>query len=215
MSQAKPDSAYHHGDLPATLMDLALESIAREGTEKLSLRALARSAGVSATAPYRHFPTKRCLLAALATRGFRQLRAYNEANFDEGGTLEERFLSVGMGYIRFATENPTTYQIMFGSVIDDFSEYPDMAEAAEASYAPVLTMMEEAIAAHPGWDMTPERLGAITWSAVHGVASLLLFALSRRDVELKTGPMHSLVTLQEDPEQALRILSRGILHPGS
>jgi hypothetical protein len=90
-----------------------------------------------------------------------------------------------------------------------------MAEAAEASYAPVLEMMEQAIAAHPGWDMTPERLGAITWSAVHGVASLLLFALSRRDSELKTGPMHSLVTLQEDPEQALRILSRGILHPGS
>ena len=45
MSQAKPEDHYHHGDLPATLMELALESIAREGTEKLSLRALARTAG--------------------------------------------------------------------------------------------------------------------------------------------------------------------------
>ena len=54
-------------------MSLAIEHIAEEGTEKLSLRALAREAGVSATAPYRHFPTKKCLLAALATRGFDDL----------------------------------------------------------------------------------------------------------------------------------------------
>ena len=61
-------TTYHHGDLPETLMALALEHIAESGTEKLSLRALAREAGVSATAPYRHFPSKQCLLAETLRR---------------------------------------------------------------------------------------------------------------------------------------------------
>lgn len=214
MAQTPSDSGYHHGDLPATLMDLALERIAQEGTEKLSLRALAHDAGVSPTAPYRHFPRgKRCLLAALATRGFRELERINEQNSRDEADLEEAFLALGLGYVAFARENPTTYQIMFGTVIHDFSAYSELAEAAEASYAPVQKLIERIIESHPDWDMTPELLGGITWSAVHGIASLLIFGAERMDDDQDRTPNQALKALAGDPETALRTLVQGILHP--
>ncbi len=206
-------ATYHHGDLPATLMALALEHIAREGTEKLSLRALAREAGVSATAPYKHFPTKRCLLAALATRGFRSLGAANSAVQVSGGTLEDAFVQMGMAYIRFATENPTTYQIMFGTVIEDFSEYPDLAEASEQSFSPLRNLIDLALAERPTWQMTPELLGGLIWSSVHGIASLAIFATTRHDMDksLMRRPNQALAALIREQERALRIQMRGLL----
>ncbi len=86
---------YHHGDLAGTLMEAALQHIAAEGTESLSLRALAREAGVSATAPYRHFPSKQCLLAALATRGFKRLRDAMSTGLEPDMAVEDRFRAVG------------------------------------------------------------------------------------------------------------------------
>ncbi len=215
-AEATGDSAYHHGDLPATLMELALEHIAREGTEKLSLRALAREAGVSATAPYKHFPTKRCLLAALATRGFRALEAANSA-VQISGELEDSFVEMGLAYIRFATENPTAYQIMFGTVIDDFSAYPDLAEAAEASFSPVRQLIDLALARRPDWDMTPELLGGLIWTMVHGMASLIIFAAFRLDMDeaLLRRPNQALAALIQDQERALRIQVRGVLSQGA
>ena len=214
--QAKSEGTYHHGDLPATLMDLALAHIALEGTEKLSLRALAREAGVSATAPYRHFPTKRCLLAALATRGFRALRDANEAVTVAPGDLEGAFIRMGMAYVRFATENPTAYQIMFGTVIEDFTEYPDLAEAADQSFTPVRLLIERALKKRPGWDMTPELLAATIWTTVHGMASLLIFGASRLDVDkaLMRRPNQALAALMTDQEKVLRTLIRGVLAEG-
>ncbi|MEM8766872.1 MAG: TetR/AcrR family transcriptional regulator [Pseudomonadota bacterium] len=207
---------YHHGDLPATLMDMALEKIAEEGTEKLSLRALAREAGVSPTAPYRHFPTKRCLLAALATRGFRRLQAINDSHDLDGADLEESFVALGMGYIRFAQENPTTYQIMFGTVIDDFSEYPDLTNAADESYAPVRTLIELILAQHPDSDLSVDLLGGVTWSIVHGMASLLIFGKDkmRTGTDLHRGPVQAVMALMVEPEKALRTLVHGMLSEG-
>ncbi len=197
-------------------MDMALEKIAEEGTEKLSLRALAREAGVSPTAPYRHFPTKRCLLAALATRGFRRLREINESHDLDGADLEESFVVLGMGYIRFAVDNPTTYQIMFGTVIDDFSEYPDLTASADASYAPVKALIELTLARHPDWDLSVELLGGVTWSMVHGIASLLIFGKDkmRTGNDLHRGPNQAVMALMVDPEKALRTLVHGMLKEG-
>ena len=71
--------AYHHGNLRAELLDTAIEQLREQGTEDLSLRALARAIGVSQTAPYRHFADKGELLAAMATRGYRNLLATLES----------------------------------------------------------------------------------------------------------------------------------------
>ncbi len=170
---AKPKNSYHHGELPGVLMALALDHIEASGTEKLSLRALAREAGVSQTAPYRHFPTKRCLLAALATKGFVSLRESMRLAMDDELTVQGRFIAMGEAYVRFALDNPTTYQLMFGAVLGDFSDYDMLHDAAAESYDQVLETLR-ALIAENNLDEDPMHLGGVVWSGVHGMASLLL-----------------------------------------
>src|SRR5215470_4643684 len=74
-TQKKPARKYHHGDLRRALVDAALAIVERAGPGALSLRELARRAGVSHAAPYRHFESREALLAALATEGFLGLGA--------------------------------------------------------------------------------------------------------------------------------------------
>ncbi|MEZ5549587.1 MAG: TetR/AcrR family transcriptional regulator [Pseudomonadales bacterium] len=210
---ADSNDSYHHGDLAVTLMDLALARISAEGTERLSLRGLAREAGVSPAAPYRHFPSKRCLLAALATRGFRELLSRVQAHERLSEDLEERLLNLGRAYIGFALDRPTTYQIMFGTIVDDFSAYADLAAAAEAAYAPVLAAMAALIERYPHWQMTPVQLGGVTWAAVHGIASLVLFRTGSADQSNQRLTTRSLDALQADTDAALRLLMQGVLHP--
>ena len=203
--------SYHHGDLRETLMANALAHIAAEGTEKLSLRALAREAGVSATAPYRHFPTKRCLLAALATRGFRQLTEHIRKTVGAEMSLEERLIAMGVGYVEFALANPTAYQLMFGSVLGDFSDYGELVTASEDAYQQVLDVLDEVIESRPGWDMDALRLGGIVWSAVHGIASVLLFGMSKTERVSEFNVGKSMKSLATDVETAVRVLMRGVL----
>lgn len=203
--------AYHHGDLPEALMDAAIRHIAASGTEKLSLRALARECGVSATAPYRHFPSKRCLLAALATRGFLTLRDRCQRSQDPAQELSERLLALGAAYIDFARDHPTTYQLMFGSVIEDFSEYAMLADAAEQSYAVVLGVLQEVSARRPALGMSALELGAVVWPAVHGISSLMMFRLGVRDGPEGRTPQQTLRALQRDPLRSLELLIRGIV----
>jgi AcrR family transcriptional regulator len=202
--------SYHHGDLPQTLMDAAVRHIAAEGTENLSLRALARECGVSPTAPYRHFPSKRCLLAAVATRGFRELRESLSAALLPEDALEAQLLALAGAYVDFAVSNPTTYGMMFGSVIEDFSEYDMLAEAAEGSYAVVRDVLEKLTAEHPRGDRDVDQLAGTVWAAVHGVASLLLNHLAPDAVDAASGPMRASRSLSAHPEQALALLLRGL-----
>ena len=199
---AQSRTGYHHGELPDTLMNLALAHIAKAGTEKLSLRALAREAGVSATAPYRHFPSKQCLLAALATRGFEELYERTRKAVETDLPIEERFVKMGTAYIEFALDNPTTYQIMFGTVLADFSSYDSLHEAANRSYGLVLSQLEELIETR-GLDITRDQLGGIVWSGVHGMASLLL---NKNRDQPKSSPMRSISHMAQDPEGALRFM---------
>lgn len=206
------ERGYHHGDLPETLMDAAIAEIAADGTENLSLRALARQCGVSATAPYRHFPSKRCLLAALATRGFRNIRSHCEAALAAAGSdLESRVMAMGRSYIEFAVQNPTVYQLMFGSVLEDFSEYESLSEASESAYGLVLEVMEEVVRDVPGHSMSAIEAGAVAWAGVHGIASLLLFQMSRANSPQPSSPQASLKALRSNTDQSLRMLMVGLL----
>ena len=206
---------YHHGDLAETLMEAALTHIAANGTERLSLRALAREAGVSSTAPYRHFPSKRCLLAALATRGFRELKRSMSDAVDTATTLEERFKAMGGAYVNYAVANPTSYHLMFGSVLDDFSSYESLEQASVDCYAVVLGVLEELIQAR-GLDITAVELGGVVWAGVHGLASLLInkMAVSRHADGSARSSQASLAYLHRDPERALEILFRSLLEWG-
>src|SRR5262245_45231593 len=108
--------AYHHGDLRKVLIETALAHIARDGARALSLREVARSAGVSHTASYRHFPAKESLLAAIAEQGFRRLsdamRAAIVGHADPATALQ----ASGIAYVEFGVHYPEHLQVMFGGL---------------------------------------------------------------------------------------------------
>jgi AcrR family transcriptional regulator len=203
---------YHHGDLAETIMAAALLHIAANGTEHLSLRALARESGVSATAPYRHFPSKQYLLAALATRGFRQLEKATRSRLDTVRGLEDRFMSVGQAYVDYAVSNPTSYQLMFGSVLGDFSPYEELKQASIDCYSVVLDILDELIQER-GLSLTAVELGGVVWAGVHGISSLLIYsnAIPIDDEDSVRTPQASLTYLRQSPEAALEILFRPLL----
>src|ERR1700754_3450754 len=102
---------YHHGDLKRALTEAALGLVAEKGPKGFTLREVARRAGVSAAAPYRHFADKAQLLAAAATQGFVLLHeALAEAG--ERDDLPTRDLDMGRAYVRWAVAHPDYYQVM-------------------------------------------------------------------------------------------------------
>lgn len=210
MSAGTEKRAYHHGDLRDELMSLAIEEIAEHGTERLSLRSLARKAEVSQTAPYRHFPTKTCLLAALATQGFNKLRRSVSDVVNTNAPIEQRFLDMGVAYVTFALNNRVLYQLMFGGVIADFSVYQDLRDASEACYAQVSdceTQLREA----KGLTHDPDRLGGAIWAGVHGVASLLLNVSPSEHYE-RDHPRKAVAAMHSDIEDTMRILFGHLTH---
>jgi AcrR family transcriptional regulator len=166
---------YHHGDLRRALIEAALQLIAAEGARALTLREVARRAGVTHAAPYRHFPSKDALLAAVAEEGFRGLHnAMLERMERAGADLRNRFLESGVGYVLFAVQHPAHFRVMFGSELPASASYPELAAVGHAAFA-VLT---DAIAAcqQAGLvraDPVPE-LALAAWTQVHGLAMLLI-----------------------------------------
>ncbi len=159
-------STYHHGDLPPALLEAAGKILEKEGIAGLSLRELARRAGVSHNAPYRHFPDREALLAALATEGFAWLRKELASRRGQEGAA---------AYVRFALEHPQRFRLMFGGRIP-YERYPALRGEASAAHAG----LEQQFAQY-GADAA--LAAAAAWSLVHGLAHLLLdghFAASRK-----------------------------------
>jgi len=135
---------------------------------ELSLRAVARLVGVSPNAPYRHFASKDALLAAVAEEGFKRLAADTAS---ASGPPRARLSRMGVAYVRFATENPRLYRLMFGPVRQGWDRFEGLVAAADASFAVVV----EAVAKASGEDpRTASREAVLAWSAVHGYAMLAM-----------------------------------------
>jgi len=142
-------STYHHGDLRQAVLRTAGEILEKEGLEALSLREVARRAGVSHNAPYRHFPDRANLLAALAAEGFEKL----------GDALQSRpRREMGEAYVEFALANPARFRLMFGGLVDK----PD-PRAYEGLLNSFADLGEDAPYA-----------AAAAWALVHGLSHLLL-----------------------------------------
>ena len=176
MTQPSAASRYHHGDLRTTLLRAAEAHIALEGTERLSLRALAREAGVSATAPYRHFDDRQALLVALATEGFEELAVVNADIQRKFGhePIPAQLLQCGLAYVRYAEANQVKYLLMFGDVVGDFSPYPELVDASDRAFAPLAALLRSGLDAGLIVPLDFYTLAGMTWASVHGVASLLL-----------------------------------------
>jgi len=150
-------STYHHGDLRASVLAAAGELVEKEGLAGLSVREAARRAGVSHNAPYRHFPDRDALLAALATEGFTDL----------GKALENRSgRELGEAYVRFALANPQRFRLMFGGQLE-LDRYPELRAQAEATHGRLT-------AAFAPLGAEAKFAAAAAWSLVHGLAQLIL-----------------------------------------
>ncbi|ALL79577.1 TetR family transcriptional regulator (plasmid) [Pseudonocardia sp. EC080610-09] len=157
-------SSYHHGDLRAALLTTAMGML--EHGESFSIRAVARGAGVSPTAPYRHFPDREALESALAAQGLRDLKADLTPGREPPSTVED-LADLGVAYVEFALRRPALFRLMFGNECDD--ENDERVQAA----ADVHELLAAAITGvFPRADPTDLALGG--WGLVHGLACLYL-----------------------------------------
>src|SRR3954466_9781185 len=116
---------YHHGDLERALVDTALEMIRDEGVQGLTLRSVGARVGVSRTALYRHFDDKAALLARVAAEGFRRLHATLAKAVATASSKHADVLpAMAAAYVRFAADNPSHYETMFGGFLTDWSRDP-------------------------------------------------------------------------------------------
>lgn len=192
-SDSKRRTPYHHGNLRQALVDNAVEMLSSTGAESLSLRAVARAAGVSHMAPYHHFDDKRGLLAAVAADGFRKLKAEMLARMAASPEPPNRRLQESaIASVLFANANPHHYRLMFGPLLVDRAELPELAKAAESAFRVVLDGLrsagvEGAPATGPKSSDLPPEVGLAAWAMAHGLAMLVidgqLQATTEREVE--------------------------------
>lgn len=165
----KAAASYHHGDLRRALLAVAFDILKSKGLEALSLREVAREAGVSHQAPYHHFPSRAHLLAALAAEGFTQLG--DELETVQAATADpvQQAQETGIRYVVFASRNPERFRLMFGAAIGSRAPYPDLEDAAQRVFA-LLVRPFGRPPRGPGSSFDPVVL--TLWSAVHGLAAL-------------------------------------------
>ncbi|GAB3219429.1 TetR/AcrR family transcriptional regulator [Glycomyces halotolerans] len=157
-------STYHHGDLRRALVDAAVEAIAESGPSALSLRAVAKRAGVSHAAPAHHFGDKAGLLTAVAVQGYERFAQTLERAWERTGD----FIEVGVAYLRFAIEHRAHFETMFRPELlheDD----PDLERARERARH---TLYFGTAPAENG--VLYDRRALAAWSLVHGAAGLLV-----------------------------------------
>ena len=164
---------YHHGDLSRALVLAGRQILEKEGPAGLSLRAVARVAGVSPAAPYHHFKDKCDLMAAVASEGWHELsdaiaKARAEARDERHGLSE-----IGVAYVTFARQNPALYRLMYDSACDR-EEMPDHAKDDSSGYGQVRQALI-AVGVDPNNELDLRLATIASWCAAHGVAEMAGF----------------------------------------
>ena len=168
MRRPKP---YHHGHLREALLQAAIQLIAEVGPAGFTLREVARRAGVSHNAPYRHFPDREDLLAAVAAQGFRELNeAMLEAVTHQRSSVG-RLKRAGLAYVEFALRRPEHFTVMFDAAVSQHKT-PDSAEAAEQAFGTLVSLVKSCQdeGRLPSGDF--RQYAFLAWSLVHRIAKL-------------------------------------------
>jgi AcrR family transcriptional regulator len=164
---------YHHANLRQTLLDAAVTLIGEVGPRAFTLREVARRAGVSHNAPYRHFVSKDELLAEVAAEGFDRLAASMQKSMARATSPRERLQECGCGYVAFALRWPQHFLVMF-----DLPQVPLGHEKHQATGQNAFAVLQGCIVAAqesgdlPAGDLLP--LAWMAWSLVHGIAKLTI-----------------------------------------
>jgi len=171
-------SDYHHGDLRNALLEAGEQLLAKRGVGALSLREVAKLAGVSHAAPYRHFKGKAVLMRALAQSGFGRLRSDIRSAAEKiPHDPEQKLVEAGVAYVHLAVRNPELMHLMFGGGF----ELPDDLDLKQLSMTVVETLVDiirTGIKAGVFRDRDPRELALVAWTSMHGMAMLLVARLT-------------------------------------
>ena len=162
----------HHGDLRPALIAAALELVAESDAEGVTLRAVARRAGVSAAAPYHHFPDKDALLAAIARDGFDRLAEVQRVVLDSADSPPDRLERLVTEYVVFALRHRTHYGVMVRALSANVGGAE--GRALRASAALTFGLLVDAVAAAaPDLAVDDVRKNAVlAWAFAHGAAGV-------------------------------------------
>jgi AcrR family transcriptional regulator len=178
---------YHHGDLRNGLLEAARTILEEESLAALTLRAVARKAGVSHAAPYRHFPNHEALLVELSIEGFDELRETIAEAAKAPGPETDKIANIGAAYMRFVAQRPALARLMFGGQLPNRDQFPTLGLKADS------------IGAEIGAALHDSALGLAVWSSVHGLAMLVLenvIDLGQRRSGLHVLPARAEITLR-------------------
>jgi len=186
---------YHHGDLREQLLNAGEQALGEMPVEQVTLREIARRAGVSHAAPKHHFPSLGHLLGEIAARGFaRFISALDDAaEAAPDQSPESRLMAMGRAYLHFAQANSAAYQLMFGQR-EPMVMTPKLTTASYGAWSQLV----DAVTAIVG----PARASGAAlhvWSSVHGLSALKLACRVPPDL-----PWHSV------EEQMLRMMMEGL-----
>jgi AcrR family transcriptional regulator len=186
--------AYHHGNLRRALIDAALVLITAKGVEAFTIREVARQAGVSHTAPYRHFSDKAELLEAVAVEGFDLMEKKMHrriASYPDDALL--RFKACGLAYIDFTIEHASHYRVMFRPGRSDEGGTEVLKKAGAACFGTLLGCITDCQGETLIREGDPHPMALAAWSIVHGFGMLLIDNHVR-----ETGVFHSVAATMRD-----------------
>ncbi len=166
---------YHHGDLRNSLIQAGLELLAEGGMQELDLRKVARQAGVSHAAPYRHFADKQALIAAINEEGFHLLAERIRSTLREvSDEPVEQLLGVALTYVRFAKENPWLMREMFSGITIERETFESLHTASKSVYRLYAEVIRRGQERGKIVDGDPTALAGVLWSVLHGLAMLII-----------------------------------------
>ncbi len=172
--------SFHHGNLKAALIESATAMVDEGGSEAISLRAVAARAGVSQTAPYRHFTDKTALLSAAAVPGFQAFTECLDQAIASADEPAEQLAAIGRAYVDFAMTRTGMFRLMFLSDLLPSSRDPELGAVAMGSFE----RLTRVVSAWRGeTDAVPRDATAIAaWALIHGLAMLCLYRIVHPDM---------------------------------
>jgi AcrR family transcriptional regulator len=166
---------YHHGDLRNALIQAGLELLVEGGAQELDLRKVARRAGVSHAAPYRHFADKQALIAAINEKGFQLLAEQIRSSLREvSDEPVEQLSGVALAYVRFAQENSWLMREMFSGITIEREIFESLHTASKSVYRLYEEVIRSGQERGKIVDGDPTALAGVLWSVLHGLAMLII-----------------------------------------
>lgn len=165
----------HEIPLREKLLAAALGEIKSVGAHELSLRHVAKLAGCTPMATYRHFSSKEALMAEIAREGFLHLHAeIQDATKEYAGDSLAQLEAVGQRYIRMALKRPEHLLMMFGGFVKNYAEFQDLKQAGDQAFFALVEIMKRCQESRQLPQIDPIKQAVSAWSIVHGFAMLMI-----------------------------------------